>query len=254
MRAILSDIRAHVGVTGVAVLAKRDGAIEHLFPAAFTERHTERLIKLFTETYQRLRGFTRLTLRFERVSVHLFNQPEYLLFATVLPDSDEQQFEMVARSKFHAIALAVANSRSKSATSARGTTGEASYGRPDPVALLINALNAMSAKMIRTRGMVRLAADWRRARDIVATVHEPLTALAVDATGRFEIRKGRQMAPTAATVEAIARLAEQFFEEVGTDRPEAEEIFYSAVERHREALEPYGLFLFLGNNARKPAR
>jgi hypothetical protein len=38
MRAILSDIRALPGVTGIAVLSKRDGRIDHLFPAAVAAR------------------------------------------------------------------------------------------------------------------------------------------------------------------------------------------------------------------------
>ena len=103
MRQILSDIRAQSGVTGVAVIAKRTGKIDHLFPAAFTERHTQFLRELITSTYQRLRGFTRLALRFERVVVHLYNQPEFLLFVTTLPDTDTRQFEMVVNSKFGSI-------------------------------------------------------------------------------------------------------------------------------------------------------
>ena len=92
MLQILRDIRAVSGVTGVAILVKHDGRMERLFPAAFTERHSEELQALVTNAYQRLRGFTRLSLRFERVVVHLFNQPEFLLLATVLPDVEEMLY------------------------------------------------------------------------------------------------------------------------------------------------------------------
>jgi len=251
MRTILSNIRAHAGVTSVAVLGKRDGKIEHLFPAAFSDRHTERLLKLITSTYQRLRGFTRLSLRFQRVNIYLYNQPEYLLFVTVLPDTDMRQFNMVIQSRFQSIAQAITRRQAEAnAARMRGS----SNGADEPIHTMIDVLNDLSGQLLRKRGMVRLAADWRKARDVVATVHEPLTAVSIDAAGRFSVRKGRQIRANAETVEAFARLITQFLEELGTMRPEAEEILYSLLEDNREVLEPCGIFLFLNSANKKPVR
>ena len=165
MRQILSDIRALSGVTGVAVIAKRTGKIEHFFPAAFTERHTQFLRELITSTYQRLRGFTRLALRFERVVVHLYNQPEYLLFVTTLPDTDTRQFEMVVNSKLGSISRELVQSGNAMVPGTATVTGvsqardarEAREAHPTPAPSKPAADDSILRAGLRSR--------WREARD-----------------------------------------------------------------------------------------
>ncbi|HSG99587.1 MAG TPA: hypothetical protein VLB27_06030 [candidate division Zixibacteria bacterium] len=253
MQAILSDIRALASVTGVAILGKRDGRVEHLFPAAFTERHTERLLELVTQTYQRLRGFERLTLRFERVIVHLFNQPNYLLFVTVLPDTNCEHFETVVRSKFARIDQSLAQS-APAPGGLRVRNGDAAVLGGDPIATFIDIFNAISRELAGSFGMTRLAADWRLARDTAAESFESLTALTVDHSGNLALRRGRYLEPTAETIQALIALSEQFFQIIGTARTAAEEPFYKHLERNRELLEPYGTFLFLQQNRRPSKR
>jgi hypothetical protein len=241
MRAILSDIRALAGVTGIAVLGKKDGRIEHLFPAAFTERHTDRLLALATQTYQRLRGFNRLTLQFERVVVHLFNQAEYLLFVTALPDTNVKHFEQIIASKLERIGRELAKAPAAGVHQHLATGGK----RKDPVNTLIQVLNDMSAKIAPSHGITRIAADWRKARDQAATEHEVLAALSVDPTGGLALRKGRSLEMTAEATRAFLHLAEIFFGLIGTSRAVAEETFFALLERERTTLEPCGVFLFL---------
>jgi hypothetical protein len=251
MRAILSDIRALPGVTGIAVLGKRDGRIEHLFPAAFTDRHTERLLQLVTDTYKRLRGFSRLTLRFERVIVHLFNQPDYLMFVTVLPETDTRQLETMIRSKFVKIEHTLAQSQAPAPAGNRRLPGTPSAAPPgDPIAEFVEILNKVSMQLGATRGLARVALDWRQARDRVAERYPVLTAVAINPGGSLSVRKGRRPQSNAETMEAFVRFVEEFFIIIGTARPDAEESFYSLLERSRRLLEPYGVFLFLGQNAR----
>lgn len=253
MQAILSDIRALAGVTGVAVLAKRDGHVDHLFPAAFTEKHTERLLDLITRSYQRLRGFSRLTLRFDRVIVHLFNQPEYLLLVTSLLDTDLDRFEAVVRSKFARIGQKLSARDAVAAPRGTRTVGGTQV-QGDPIGILIRALNSVTDRLHASRGRVLVVADWRRARDDVVRTYVELAALAVDTAGHLTIRKGRHLDPTATNIEAFARLAERFFMQIGTARPVAEELFYSFLEPHRSTLEPFGFYLFLGSAERRPVR
>lgn len=250
MRAILSDIRGLPGVTGIAVLSKRDGRIEHLFPAAFTDRHTDRLLQLVTDTYKRLRGFSRLILRFERVIVHLFNQPEYLMFVTVLPETDMQQLETIIRSKFIKIAHRLVQTRG-AADGQHLPRRPATVPAGDPVATLIDILNAVSTRLGTERGLARLAIDWRRARDKIAEQYEVLAALAVDPSGNLSIRKGRNMSPSAETIEALVRLTEEFLVLIETARPDAEEHLHGLLERERALLEPHGVFLFFNQRARR---
>jgi hypothetical protein len=253
MRAILSDIRALAGVTGVAVLGKSDGRVEHQFPAAFTDRHTERLLELVTQTYQRLRGFSRLTLRFERVIVHLFNQPEYLLLVTILPEASDQHFESVVRSKFARIGHVLAKTDPVPGGLRVKKTGP-SATIADPITTLIDIFNTMTQDLSGINPMSKLAADWRRARDNATQQFEVLAAVAVDTNGRLAIRKGRSPEPNAATIEAFAHLVETFLQSLGIHRTAAEESLYSQVERYRDILEPYGLFLFLGKSHRPVRR
>ncbi|MBI3871930.1 MAG: hypothetical protein HY304_02500 [candidate division Zixibacteria bacterium] len=260
MRPILSDIRALSGVTGVAVVAKRDGRIEHLFPAAFTERHTEYLLGLVTSTYQRLHGFIRLALRFERVVIHLYNQPEYLLFITVLPDVDIQHFETVVNSKFGAISRALAKPPSESqrtepaAQSGRlGTTPTRRDPANDPVLILIGACNALTVFLADSRGRLRLAADWRRARDMANVRGDLLSGLVVDSGGRLDLRKGQTLPPSSTVIATFAQMIELFLDSLDTGRTRAEEELYALLEPHRGVLEPSGLYMYLGRQSRAGA-
>jgi hypothetical protein len=256
MRQILSDIRAQSGVTGVAVIAKRTGKIDHLFPAAFTERHTQFLRELITSTYQRLRGFTRLALRFERVVVHLYNQPEYLLFVTTLPDTDNRQFEMVVNSKFGSIsrelvqsgnAMVPGTTTSKAARPAP-TAAPSAPSRPstaDPILRLMTACNSLTDQLADARGRLRLANDWRKARDLANGTSGVLDPIMVDAAGHLQVRKGHVMPSTAVVMSAFAVMIGSFFETLDTRRAMAEEEFYMLLRPHRASLEPAGFFMYL---------
>jgi hypothetical protein len=243
VRTILREIRAVAGVTGVAVLVKRDGRTEHLFPAAFTERHTGELLKMVTAAYQRLRGFSRLNLRFDRVTVHLLNQPEFLLFATALPDVDESLFETVVSSKLSAIARVV--SASDPATRPGGAARSASAGAGFNlmvIDVLMDGCNSVTRRLAGTTGLNRLATSWRAARDEVQARNPALAAVEVDAAGHLSLRKGQTVPPTASTVESFAFMIERFMDGIGTLRPEAEDAFYSVAERHHDLLEKHGFF------------
>lgn len=240
MLKILRDIRAVAGVTGVAVLVKRDGRAEHLFPAAFTERHTAELLKLVTAAYQRLRGFSRLYLRFDRVTVHLLNQPEYLLLITVLPDIDQEIFETVVNSKISAIARSVAGSEGARAG------GPAERGADHAVIdILLAACNGTTRRTSSSLGLSRMASAWRGARDAAAAGQSALSAVDVDPAGQLSLRKGRLLTPSPATIEGLASMIEQFLDNLGTRRTDAEATFYGLLEPHRDLLERHGFFQFL---------
>ena len=243
MRTILREIRAVAGVTGVAVLVKRDGRTEHLFPAAFTERHTGELLKMVTAAYQRLRGFSKLNLRFDRVTVHLLNQPEFLLFATALPDVDESLFETVVSSKLPAIARVVSALDPAKHPGGVAPGKSASSGASLMVIdVLIDGCNSITRRLAGTTGLNRLATGWRAARDGIQARNPDLASVEVDAAGHLSLRKGRTLPPTAATVESFAFMIERFMDGIGTLRPEAEDAFYSVAERHHDLLEKQGVF------------
>lgn len=255
MRQILSDIRALPGVTGVAVITKRTGHVEHLFPAAFTDNHTRFLRELITTTYQRLHGFTRLALRFERVIVHLYNQPEYLLFVTVLPDTDTRQFEQVVNSKFGAVSRHLG--QSPGALSQPGMQTRPSsistvtpHSSSETVTRLLAACNHLTDALADSRGRVNLANDWRLARDIAGAIDPSLEGLTIDAAGRLNIRKGCTLTPNADLMSAFAKMMESFLDGLGTQRIMAEEELYMLLEPHRALYEPAGLYMYLGHKAR----
>jgi len=243
VRTILRDIRAVAGVTGIAVLVKRDGRTEHLFPAAFTERHTGELLKMVTSAYQRLRGFSRLHLRFDRVTVHLINQPEYLLFVTVLPDADETLFETIVSSKLPTIARMIA--ALDSSGNGAGSTRQSAVGAGFNMAVidvLLDCCNSVTRRLAGTTGLSRLATGWRSARDSAFTKTPALAAVEVDAAGHLSLRKGRTMPPAASTIEGFALMIEHFMDGIGTLRPNAEDALYAVVERHHALLESHGFF------------
>lgn len=244
MQPILRDIRALAGVTGVAVVIKSDSRIERLFPAAFTDQHTAELLKLLTQAYQRLRGFARLSLRFERVVVHLFNQPDYLLFVTVLPDQDETLMETVVKSKLSAISREIARD-AKTRRPVHGAGGPALSKDADPVALILDICNAVSHLVGPELGLARAANAWRQARDLVAEKNLGMSALEVEPGGRMAIRKGRILAPTAGNIESLAWMVRHFLGFLGTEGPAAEEAFFTAAKLHKPTLEHHGFYHFL---------
>lgn len=263
MRQILSDIRALSGVTGVAVISKRTGKIDHFFPAAFTERHTHFLRELIASTYQRLRGFTRLALRFERVVVHLYNQPEYLLFITTLPDTDTRHFEMVVNSKFGSISRELVQSGNTMApgttilTPARPTTVAQSTAptaarvtTDDAILRLMTACNSLTDQLADSRGRLRLSNDWRKARDLANGTSNVLDPIMVDAAGRLQMRKGYSLPTTAVVMSTFAVMIDTFLDSLETQRTMAEEEFYMLLRPHRALLEPAGFFMYLDHKQR----
>ncbi len=246
MHQILRDIRAVAGVTGVAIIVKNDGRVERMFPAAFTEQHTAELLKLVNSAYTRLRGFGRLSLRFERVVTHLFNQPEYLLFVTVLPDVEETLFETVVKSKFAAISRVLLRTASASGGPARDvrTVGQSSVRVDQVIETLFDACNGVTQTLGPIIGLAKAATVWRHVRDQAEMANESLSALEIDPVGRLSIRKGRILASTAANLETLATMIVALFKSVGTAGANAEEAFYALAEPHRSLLEHHGFYHF----------
>jgi hypothetical protein len=244
MRPILRDIRAVAGVTGVAVIVKQDGHVESLFPAAFTQQHTEELLKLITAAYQRLRGFNWLSLRFERVVVHLLNQPEFLLFATVLPDIDEHLFETIVKSKLPSIGRELSRENERGRGERAGSTK--SQAQPErAVSVLIQACNALAHILGDKVSLTGVASAWRQARGTATSDNDALAALEVDAGGKLNILKGRVLPPSADSMKAIAEMVQRFFTSLGTAGTTAEGAFYALLEPHRHMLEEYGFYYFM---------
>jgi len=251
MRPILRDIRAIAGVTGVAVIIKQNGKVESMFPAAFTERHTEELLKLITAGYQRLRGFNRLSLRFQRVVVHLVNQPEFLLFATVLPDIDEHLFETIVRSKLPSIGRTLVRQNEAAHVERHG--GVRSQAQPDRVvSVLIQSCNALAHIISEKVSLTGVASAWRQSRESAVTLNDALAALEVDAGGKLNIRKGRVFTPSPDNMKSFAGMVQQFFSLLGTAGTTAEGAFYALLEPHRDLLEEFGFFHFM-REATSPA-
>jgi hypothetical protein len=244
---ILREIRGMAGVTGVAVIVKRDGHIERLFPAAFTEGHTAELTKLVTSAYQRLRGFERLSLRFQRVVIYLFNRPEYLLFASVLPDCEEDAFETIVKSKMPAIERTLTRMKPKKQAARSGA--KANPHAPDQSNLAIEVLLAACTALVHMLGgdvsRNKVAAAWREARDKAALANEELTALEIDAGGKLSVRRGRTLPASVANLRSLAGMAHHFLSGLGTGAPEAEEAFYTLIEPHREMFEANGFYMFM---------
>jgi len=244
VRPILRDIRAVSGVTGVAVIIKQNGRVESLFPAAFTERHTEELLKLVTAGYQRLRGFNRLSLRFQRMVVHLINQPEFLLFATVLPDIDEHLFETIVRSKLPSIGRELVRQNESSRSDRHGALK--AQAQPERVVnALLLACNALPYIICDKVSFTGAASAWRQSRETAVALNDALAALEVDAGGKLNVRKGRVFTPSADNLKSFAGMVQQFFTLLGTAGPTAEGAFYALLEPHREMLEECGFFHFM---------
>ncbi len=250
VKPILRDIRAVAGVTGVALLRKRDGYTEHIFPVAFTGEHSARLYETLAGVYRHLRGFSRLMLSFERVTIYLFNRPEFLLLMTTLPDLDQRMFNMVVNSKFAAL------DRALDTIPAAGKPGK---GRPheasttgSPTEAILLAMNRLSDKLIQECGRAKVSRCWREARKPALTSYPLLWLLSVDANGHWAVRKGQQSASGAEASRALAELTDLFLEKLGPLQPLGREIFASIVDHDTERLEKSGFLHFL--KASRPKR
>ena len=243
VKPILRDIRTVVGVTGVALLRKRDGLTEDIFPAAFTQQHAGELYHILANVYRHLRGFSRLVLTFDRVTVFLYNQPEYLLLATTLPDLDRRTFEIVINSKFGALTrvLDAVPLRGKPAEPAhRGSTKEASS-----VEAILMTLNRLADKLTTECGRTKVSHCWREARRAAGVTFPVLSLFTVDANGHWEVRKGQQTQSVSEAGQALADVVERFLDQLGPLQPRGIEILGALVANDADRLEQTGFVHFL---------
>jgi len=243
VKAILRDIRAVGGVTGVALLRKRDGYTERIFPAAFTEEHSVALHDILAKVYRQLRGFSRLMLTFERVTVHLFNRPELLLLVTTLPDHDQRVFELVVNSKFAALERALDNIPAVSKTG--GWPAASAKEDMNPVEIILHTVNQFSDKLVGECGRARVSQHWRDARKTVETKFPVLALFTVDGNAHWAIRKGQQPAEEMRIGQAWAELLLAFLEKLGPLQSLGREVFAALAERYRKQLDETGLLHFL---------
>ena len=243
IKSILRDVRAVRGVTGVALLRKRDGYTENIFPAAFTEEHAAALYKILVSVYRQLRGFSRLMLSFERVTLFLYNRPEFLLLVTTQIDLDQQMFELVVNSKFTALHRALDSIPVTGKPLAHTATRAASS--LSSTELILDAMNRLSDKLIAECGRAQVTRDWREARKTVGITHPLLSLFSVDGNGHWAIRRGQQPEAGIRTTEALAGLILVFIDKLGPLQRQAKEIFATVIERDRELLEKFGFFNFL---------
>jgi len=243
IKSILRDIRAVGGVTGIALLRKRDGYSEKIFPAAFSEEHSVRLYETLAEVYRHLRGFSHLTLSFERVTVYLFNRPEFLLLVTTLPDLDFRVFDLVVKSKFAALDRALDNIPAAGKPD-KGKSRQAAASE-SPIGAILHALNRLSDKLIEECGRARVSRCWRDARKSIGDTDPLLSALAVDGNGHWAVRKGQPDPSGVQAVRALSELTILFLEQLGPLQPLGKEIFASIATKNRSLLESSGFLHFL---------
>jgi hypothetical protein len=178
------------------------------------------------------------------VVVHIFNQPDYLLFVTVLPDQDEAMVETVVKSKLAAISREIA--RESKTNRAPSRSGEPALSKQaDPVMLILDICNAVNHLVGPDLGLTRAATAWRQARDIVAEKNLGMAALEIEPGGRLTVRKGRVLAPNAENIESLAWMVRHFLGFLGTEGPAAEEAFFTAARLHKTTLEHHGFYHFL---------
>lgn len=250
VRTALRDIRAVDGVTGVTILRKRDGYTERIFPAAFSDEHFDRLYEMLVEAYRHLRGFSYLIMTFERVTVHLFNQNEFLLLATTLPDNDQRVFEMVVKSKFPALERILDKIPIGGEPAARQTQGSATSAAPlDPV---LQTLNLLSDTLIAKVGRARTTRCWWEARKSLTGSPAVLSLLTVDPNGHWAVRKGKSLTETPEVCRALAEITGLFLAELGTLQTLGHEILSTLLHRHRSQLESSGFLHYL--KAVRPGR
>ena len=243
IKPILRDIRAVTGVTGVALLRKRDGYSDDIFPAAFTAQHVGELYRILADVYRHLRGFARLVLTYDRVTVYLYNQPEYLLLATTLPDLDRRTFEVVINSKLSALV------RVLDAIPPKGRPVEAAAREPvaggsaiDPV---LETFNRLSDRLTSECGRTQVSRCWREARRSAGVTYPVLSLFTVDANGHWNVRKGQQTFSGSEASRALADVAERFLEQLGPFQPRGMEILGALVAHDTNRLEQAGFVHFL---------
>lgn len=235
IKPILRDIRAIGGVTGVAVLRKRDGFTEHIFPAAFSEDHFKQLYGMLVEAYRGLRGFSRLNLTFERVTIHLFSQSEFLLLVTTQPEVDQRVFEMVVKSKLSAL------ERMLDMTPIVGENADDADDQPAtsgaPLHAVLGTINELSDGLIAEIGRARVTHCWWEARKTASQAADILTQFSVDPNGHWAVRKGHSHLPEADAGRALAEVTELLLEKLGNLQPVGREALYAIVFRNRDYLE-----------------
>jgi len=243
VKTILRDIRAVGGVTGVALVRKRDGYSERIFPAAFTEKHSAAVHDILAKVYRQLRGFSRLMLTFERVTVHLFNRPELLLLVTTLPEHDQRVFELVVNSKFAALDRALDNIPAISKINGRPAVS--SKEDVNPIEIILDTVNRFSDKLVGECGRARVSQHWRDARKTVGIKFPVLALFTVDGNAHWAIRKGQQLGEEMHIGQAWAELLLAFLDKLGPLQPLGREIFATLAERYRRQLDETGLLHFL---------
>lgn len=235
IKPILRDIRAVGGVTGVVVLRKRDGFTEHIFPAAFSEDHFKQLYEMLVGAYRGLRGFSRLNLTFERVTIHVFSQNEFLLLVTTQPEVDQRVFEMVVKSKLSAL------ERMLDMTPIIGENMPETSPQPAadgmPLRAVLAALNELSDGLIAEIGRTRVTHCWWEARKTASHAADILTQFSVDPNGHWAVRKGNSQPRESEAGRALAEVTELLLEKLGNLQPVGREALYAIIFRHRDNLE-----------------
>jgi hypothetical protein len=235
IKPILRDIRAVGGVTGVVVLRKRDGFTEHIFPAAFSEDHFKQLYEMLVGAYRGLRGFSRLNLTFERVTIHVFSQNEFLLLVTTQPEVDQRVFEMVVKSKLSALERMLDMTPIIGENTPETSPQPAADGAP--LQAILAVLNELSDRLIAETGRARVTHCWWEARK--ATPHAPdvLTQFSVDPNGHWAIRKGGLRPRESEAGRALAKVTELLLEKLGNLQPVGREALQAIISRHHDHLE-----------------
>ncbi|MFC1475967.1 hypothetical protein ACFLQW_03095 [Candidatus Zixiibacteriota bacterium] len=243
IRTVLRDIRAVSGVTGVAILRKRDGFTEHIFPVAFSEEHFHRLYEMLVEAYRHLRGFSYLIMSFDRVTVHLFNRNEFLLLATTLPDLDQRVFEMVVKSKI-SVFDRILDRIPIAGKSADGRARERTASNT-PLRAVLWTMNQLSNKLIADAGRSRVARYWWEARKAATDPEATLSLFTIDPNGHWTIRKGKSLPESPQTSRALAEITELFIAKLDDLQPLGQEIFNSLITSNQINLEASGFLHYL---------
>jgi len=235
VKAVLQDIRAVAGVTGVAVLRKRDGFTEHIFPAAFSEEHFRQLYEMLVNAYRKLRGFSRLDLTFERVTIHLFSQNEFLLLVTAQPDADQLVFEKIVKSKLPALDRMLDLIPIIGET-APGPTAE-KPAKDAPLLAVLDTLNQFSDALITKIGRARVTHCWWEARKAAVRSPAVLALFSVGPNGHWAIRKGKALPRETEAGGTLAEVTELLLDKLGNVQPAGRETLQTIVSRNREHLE-----------------
>ncbi len=235
IKPVLRDIRAVAGVTGVAILRKRDGYTEHIFPAAFSSEHYRQLYEMLVTAYRQLRGFSRLNLTFERVNVQLFSQNEFLLLVTTQPNVDQHVFEMVVKSKLPALDRML----DMTPIVDKPTGPDAVKKQPTGTQLqgVLDTVNGLSDELIAEIGRARVTHCWWEARKAATDAPAVLSQFSVGPNGHWAIRKGKTIPRESDAGQTLAEVTELFLEKLGSMQQVGRETLYSKIFRNRDNLE-----------------